>query len=387
MHILLAHNEYGVMSGEEQSFRDLAGLLTDHGHKVSWFLRSSTEICHIGHKVAAFLAGIHSFKSERRMHRQLTAETPDIVEVQSLYPFLSPSILSVCHKHRVPLVMLCPNYRLFCPSGLHLSHGETCERCLGGKEYWCVLRNCEADYFKSLGYALRNAAARVTRRILDNVHVFIVLTRFQKQRFIESGIEPDRIEILPNIAKPVEGSPCDIPGDLVTFVGRASAEKGIEDFVAAARLLPEIPFAVAGSTQRMPWLVKSSPKNLKWVGFLQEKELNDFYLQSRIAVTPSRCFEGFPNSVAQAMVMGKPVVASRIGALPEIVDEDRTGLLFQMRNVGDLAGKIKSLYYEPARCMEMGRAGRSKALVEYSSEFVYQRLMQIYEKARRAALA
>ena len=385
MRVLFAHNEYGRPSGEEEAIRTIAGLLEASGHNIEYFLRSSAEIKGTRSKISAFFSGIHNPNAQREMDRLLASWRPDIVQVQNLYPFLSPSILQACKQHRVPVVMRCPNYRLFCPSGLHLSHGETCERCLGGKEYWCVLRNCEGDYFKSLGYAVRNAAARISGRIIDNVHIFIVLSQFQKQRFIESGIEPDRIEILPNIANQVEGAPLNEPGDLVTFVGRASPEKGIEDFVSAARLLPEIPFAVAGSTQRMPWLVENSPRNLKWVGFLQEKELNDFYRHSRIVVIPSNCFEGFPNSVAQAMVTGKPIVASRIGVLPEIVDEERTGRLFEMRNVQDLAAKIKSLYNDPVLCMEMGRAGRIKALAEYSSEIVYQRLMQIYEKARRVA--
>src|SRR6185369_11725331 len=313
MHVLLAHNEYGKTSGEEQSIRALALLLEGRGHKVSWFLRSSAEIQGTGDKLKAFFSGINSFKSEREMTSLLSTERPDIVEVQNLYPFLSPSVLAACRKQRVPLVMLCPNYRIFCPSGLHLSHGEICERCLGGKEYWCLLRNCERDLFKSAAYALRTAAARISQRIVANVNVFIVLSQFQKQRFIDGGIDPNRIEILPNIATPVERRTSDTPATLVTFIGRASPEKGIEDFVSAARQLPEIPFAVAGATERMPHLVQTSPKNLKWLGFLQEKDLNDLYERSRFIVSPSRCFEGFPNSVAKAMIMEKAVVAARLG--------------------------------------------------------------------------
>jgi glycosyltransferase involved in cell wall biosynthesis len=277
--------------------------------------------------------------------------------------------------------MRCPNYRLFCPNGLHLSHGEFCERCLGGREYWCVLRNCERNRLKSLGYALRNASARLTRGILDNVRIFIVLSKFQKQRYISGGIEPERIEILPNMIPALSSHAGEGLGECVAFVGRASPEKGIEDFLAAARLAPDLPFVVAGATERMPHLVAQSPQNVKWLGFLKGKELDDLYLQSRMVVMPSRCFEGFPNAVTHAMIAGKPVVATRLGGMSEIVEDGVTGYLFEKGNVTELAEKLRALYQSPGLCQKMGQAGREKALAQYSPEVVYKRLMEIFSKA------
>ena len=307
----------------------------------------------------------------------------DLVAI-SVESFTARRAYEIAEDYRmrgVPVVMRCPNYRLFCPSGLHLSHGQVCERCLGGKEYWCVLRNCENDGFKSLGYALRNAVARITRSILDNVSIFIVLSQFQKQRFIHAGIPAHRLEILPNVVPQANGDGSDQIGELVTFVGRASPEKGIGDFVAAARHLPDLPFAVAGATDRVPDLVASSPPNVRWLGFLKEKELNEAYTRSRVLVFPFRWFEGFPNVITHSMALQRPVLASRIGAVPEIVDEGRTGLLFDTGNVDDLVTKLRTLYADKARCREMGAAGRAKALAAYGPEGVYTRLMEIYQQA------
>jgi len=381
MHVLIAHNKYGAPSGEEQAMEAISALLVNGGHQVSFFLRSSADIVSPLDKVRAFCAGVYSPQSRREMAQVLSQKRPDIVQAQNLFPFLSPSILGACRTNKVPVVMRCPNYRVFCPNGLHLSHGEVCERCLGGKEFWCVLRNCEGDRFKSLGYALRNAVARITRSIIDNVNVFIVLSEFQKQRFIAGGINPERIEILPNIVPAVNGTTSAGTGDLITFVGRVSPEKGIEDFVRAARSLPDLPFAVAGSTERMPELVAASPKNVKWLGFLKEKELNEAYAQSRMLVFPFRWFEGFPNVVTRAMVLEKPVIAARIGALPEIVADGKTGLLFETGNLEQMVSNIRRLYGDEALCREMGRAGRLKAETQYSPAVVYTRLMEIYQKA------
>ena len=222
MHILLAHNDYGSFSGEEEVMRTISTLLESHGHKITPFRRSSKDIGDsLLKKMHALFSGIYSFNSRNRIAQILNQGGIDIVEVQNLFPFISPSILPVCKRMHVPVVMLCPNYRLFCPNGLHLSHGKICERCLGGKEWHCILQNCERDIFKSFGYAARNAFARVTRMITDNVTIFVVLSEFQKARFIDSGIPPERIAVLPNIAPDVEMSENASIGDTVSFVGRS----------------------------------------------------------------------------------------------------------------------------------------------------------------------
>lgn len=382
MHILLAHNDYGSFSGEEEVMRTISTLLESHGHKITPFRRSSKDIGDsLLKKMHALFSGIYSFNSRNRIAQILNQGGIDIVEVQNLFPFISPSILPVCKRMHVPVVMLCPNYRLFCPNGLHLSHGKICERCLGGKEWHCILQNCERDIFKSFGYAARNAFARVTRMITDNVTIFVVLSEFQKARFIDSGIPPERIAVLPNIAPDVEMSENASIGDTVSFVGRVSAEKGVNEFLDAARKLPQLRFAVAGSTERMPQVLTDLRPNVAISGFLSGKALDDFFNLSRIMVFPSKWFEGFPTVIAKAMAHGKPVIASRMGAIPEIVDNGVTGLLCNPGDVDDLAEKIDYLWKRPDLCQEMGRAGLEKARKEYSKETVYTKLIKIYEKA------
>lgn len=384
MNVLCVHNAYARPSGEEQAVRNIAAVLESNGHRVSW-LRASSEVIgnSVSRKTGAFFSGIYSPEARRRMEGILGREALDLVQVQNLYPFLSPSVLGPCRSRGVPVVMRCPNYRLLCPNGLHLSHGRVCELCLGGREWHCVMQNCLESRFKSIGYALRNAFARLTGLILDNVTVFVVLSEFQKRRFVDAGIPADRIEILPNIAPKVE-EPDGSNGsasDAVSFVGRVSPEKGILRFLDAARKLRGNRFVVAGDTDSMPGVRKSAPGNVEFRGFLRGRDLDAVFRESRILVFPSIWFEGFPNVVAQAMAWGRPVVAMRMGALPEIVDEGRTGLLCDPDKGEELADKIDYLWRRPDFCREMGRAGREKALSEYSEERFYSRLMAIYDKA------
>jgi glycosyltransferase involved in cell wall biosynthesis len=134
----------------------------------------------------------------------------------------------------------------------------------------------------------------------------------------------------------------------------------------------------------MPNLLNQSPPNLRWLGFLKGPALDNCYRASRVLVCPYRWFEGFPNVVTHAMALRKPVVASRIGVLPEIVEDGRTGLLFETPNIPDLTQKIRLLAADPALCARLGDAGREKALRLYSSETVGRQLMNICGRALRA---
>ncbi|TKJ38112.1 MAG: hypothetical protein CEE38_04970 [Planctomycetes bacterium B3_Pla] len=379
----MVHNEYVKPSGEEHAAEAIAELLKAHDHEVFWFKRSSAKISSsAAGSVKAFFAGIHNPFAAKALAKTLDDFRPDIVQVQNLYPLLSASIFRPIKQRGIPVVMRCPNYRLFCPNGLHLTKGKVCEKCLGfGKEFRCVLNNCERNLFKSTGYALRNAFARMTNQILGSVNAFIVQTEFQKRKFAERGIPADRIGIVPGFA-PVNQIPKhDGLGDLVSFAGRVSPEKGIDEFLDAARIMPNVQFAVAGGDNGMSDIRDKCPSNVEWLGFLRADELNDLYIRSRVIVVPSRWFEGFPNVATQAMAHARPIVAARIGAMTSIVDHNKTGLLFATRNVADLADKIQFLWNRPKLCHQMGRAGREKALREYSPEKFYDSLMAVYEKA------
>ncbi len=385
--VLLVHNDYARPSGEESAVQSIADLLLANGHDVCWFRKSSAELlASKTKKLQAFFSGIYSPQSRREIGAFLDETPVDVVQVQNLYPLLSPSILQPIRERGIPIVMRCPNYRLFCPSGLHLNKGKVCEKCLGGREYWCTLNNCEGSIVKSFGYSLRGAAARWSGSIVDNVNIFIVLSEFQKARFVAGGIDPDKLAILPNVAADTPESTSTIEskweaGETVSFVGRVVLGKGIGHFLEAAKRLPHLPFAVAGDTSSYPGIENNAPANVRFHGFLRGEELDEFYRRSRVLAFPSQWFEGFPNVILKGMQFAKPVITSRIGGLPEIVIENETGLLHDPTDVDKLTSCIESLYQDPELCRRLGQAGFDRANREYSSEVCHERLMNIYERA------
>lgn len=383
MKILYVHNEYAKPSGEEHAAGELVNLLKEHGHEVRWFTRSSAEIADstLG-KIKALVAGIYNPYSARELAKVLDEYKPDIVQVQNLYPLLSPAIFKPIKKRCVPVIMRCPNYRLFCPTGLSLDpQGKVCERCWNGSNLNCVFRNCMGRRLKSTGYALRNAVARMSGMICNNVDVFIVQSEFQKQKFISQGISAEKIGILAGISPNINVTDHTQLGEWVSFVGRVSTEKGIDEFIEAAKLNPDIPFRVAGNIDINYDIPYRLPENLEFVGFKKGDDLDRFYINSRIIVVPSKWYEGFPNVIVRGMLHNKPVITTAIGAMQSIIDHEQNGLLVPPGNADVLADSIRRLYNDATLCRAYGCNGYSKATSLYSREQIYSDLIQIYARA------
>lgn len=357
-------------------------LLRNHGHDVRLFFKDSADIsAQFRGQARAFFSGIYSNKSRREIRTVLRDFRPDLVQIQNLFPLISPSVLPEIKLYGVPVVMRISNYRLVCPNGLFLSHGSVCERCRSGREYWCILRNCEDNPLKSLGYAVRNWVARKKRFFLDNITCYYAQTNFQKKCLIGEGFSEDKISVIPNMVEDRLGKPGTGLGGYIGYAGRVSPEKGPSVLVEAARRCSQISFKMAGDYQRMPELFSNAPSNVEFFGHLDREALKRFYQNCRIFILPAIWFEGFPGVLIEAMLSGRPVVCSRIGGLPEIVEDGKTGLLFEPGDYEDLAEKINYLWERPDLCKEMGDAGRNKVLNEYSPERYYEKLTKIYEAA------
>jgi glycosyltransferase involved in cell wall biosynthesis len=256
----MIHNAYGRFSGEEAVVQSVVALLRGNGQEVAEFSRSSEDIPRMWlGRLRSLASGVHSRSSCKAVRVMLRQEKPDVVNVHNVFPLISPSVLKVCRDEGVPVVMTVHNYRLICPNGLFMTRGEICHRCAGGREYWCVIRNCEGSLAKSFGYALRNWVARKRRAFLDNVTMFMALTEFQRQQLVSEGFPADRIAVVPNMTSVEKSSVDGELGEYVAFVGRISPEKGIATLRHAAENLPDVPMRAAWSHFRYSWLTPPAP--------------------------------------------------------------------------------------------------------------------------------
>lgn len=380
MKLLFVHNRYGKRSGEEIMLDRIIALLRQRGHEVGTHFADSAGIAGIAGKLGAAASGIHSARSRKEIAARIAADRPDLVQVQNLYPLISPAVLPVIREVGVPVVMRLSNYRLACPNGLFLSHGEVCQACSGGHEWQCVAKNCEGDLFKSAAYAARNAWARRRGHYRDNVTRYYAQTAFQRDVLVREGYPAERIDVIPNMIDVEDDTPAWAPGKFVGFVGRLSAEKGIDTLFAAARRTPDIPYRLAGSPGDYAGR-KDLPENVELLGSLDADALTGFYRDAAMIVTPSIWFEGFPGVVIEAMAQSRPVVISDIGGLPELVAGGEAGMLVQPRDDRLLAAAITALWRDEARRKALGEAGFHRVKQEYTSDLYYQRLMATYAQA------
>lgn len=381
MRILFIHNRYGRVSGEELMLERIISILTEKGHLVDTYFEDSSTINSTLDRAQAFISGVWSSGSRRAISKKLEEFKPDIVQIQNLYPLISPSVLPVIRRSGTPIVMRLSNYRLMCPNGLLLSHGKLCQRCRGGNEFWCILKNCESQLAKSTGYAVRNVIARKLCLYSENVDFYYAQTEFQKALHVDEGYNPKQINVIPNMVEVgSEFFQHKKTGAYIGFVGRLSVEKGAQVFVDTAKLCPSIEFKMAGAIAESH-TINSGVPNLTTLGHLEGESLKNFILNARIIVVPSLCYEGFPSVIIEAMSMGTPVFASNIGGLGEIVKDHITGRLFSPANALELAELIMDEWENASLLEEYSRMAFKKVLEEYTPDLYYSKLMRTYNDA------
>lgn len=375
MKILLVHNDYGKYSGEEAVVDKMAVMFAGLGHEVEQ-LRMTTAGAResLTGKIKGFISGVYCPAGVKAMREAIKREKPDVVNVHNLYPFISPAALRECKKAGVPVIMTIHNFRLMCPTGLFMRDGKPCELCLEqGNEWGCVRYNCERSILKSVGYAARNAVARFCRHYLDCVDHFACITDFQRQKLIQAGFPKDRLVLIPNSVD--IKSVGDIQqGDYVGYCGRVSYEKGGDIFVEIARRNPDIKFKLAGAI-RDPELVGEVPDNLEMLGYVSGDALEDFYLNARFIVMPSRCYEGFPMAILEAANYHKPVIAPDHGGFTEIIGrgDESIGILTIPGDVNSIEKAILSLWNSPDTVNRLGQAAFNKLKTQYSTDVVAQK--------------
>lgn len=372
MKVLLVHNDYGKYSGEEAVVDKMAAMLGELGHEVAQ-LRMTTAGAResLTGKIRGFVSGIYCPGGVKAMRKAIKREKPDVVNVHNLFPFISPAALRECKKAGVPVIMTVHNFRLICPTGLFMRDNRPCELCLEkGHEWGCVKYNCEHSMLKSVGYAARNAVARLHRHYLDCVDRFACITDFQRRKLIEAGFPEEKIVVIPNSID-LAGEPTSNNGHYVAFSGRISGEKGVDMIIEAARRNPHIPFRLAGAV-RDKELVENLPENVKLMGHLSGADFERFNSEARFFIMASRCYEGFPMAILEAARYGKPTIAPDHGGFSEIIGKgpDAIGILFTPNDADALSDAIARLWASPAECKSLGKKSYNALCTRYSSSVI-----------------
>lgn len=381
MKILLIHNSYQYFGGEDMVVRAEMALLRRNGHAVQLYTRSNSEL----HQLPAARAAMAAISAVWSRHAAAEVDEiceefePDVIHVHNTFLVISPSIFWVAARRGIALVQTLHNFRLLCPQGTFLRNGAVCEDCLNRKLWRPVIRKCyrgSALQSSMLAGMLTAHACLGTYR--NKVTRYIALSAFSRARFIEGGLPAEKFRIKPNFVD-ADRLPEWDSRDGGLFVGRLSKEKGIETLLEAIRICNDSRFRVIGDGPYEHALASCLGK--RYLGFLPADKVRNEMHASAFLVLPSIGHEQMPMTVLEAFACGLPVIASRRGALAEIVQDGVTGLLIEPANASDLAEKIQWAQKHPASMEAMGRAARAEYEMKYTGCKNYQLLMDIYNDA------
>lgn len=385
--VLLAHNYYQQAGGEDQVFASEASMLRGHGHRVVEFIRDNRNIAVNGPlDQARLMAGtIWSRSARKELVTQIAEARPSIAHFHNTFPLISPSAYAAAREYGIPVVQTLHNYRLLCPNALFFRDDHVCLDCLGKLVPWPGVRH--RCYRGSAAAGSAVAGMLAVHRLLGNwdrlVDVYIVLTEFARDQFIRGGLSADQLMVKPNFVDPDPG-PGQHQGGFALFAGRLSAEKGITTLLAAWQAVGDhLPLVIAGDgplAGEVAAMAKKLP-SIRWLGRQAEAEVAKLMGEASLLIVPSNWYEGLPRVIVEAYAYGTPVIASKIGALPEIVVEGRSGLLFDPGNVDQLADAVLSLVHDERRLKSLGLAARAEFEAKYTAEANYRRLLEIYAVA------
>ena len=377
MKVVHAYNQHRGGGGSDNSTRTTIDVLRRHGMEVEVYTRSSEDLPrNVLGRMQAATSVFYAPTSVREFSLLLDRFQPDVVHVHEVFPLVSPWILPLCSDRGVPVVMTCVDYRMTCPIVTHLSDGQICTRCTGGREYWAVLKNCRENLAESVTVATYNVLVRKLGLFNDHVARFIAPSEFTRDWLIQhAGIEAGKITtVSPVVAIPEDGSD-PAHGDYAAYAGRFTPEKGIGTLLDAARFC-DVPVQLARAENSL--IKMEIPSDARVVVTRSRKELDAFFRGARMLVVPSVWFEAFGLVAAEAMAYGIPIVASRLGSLSHLVEDGVEGLLFEAGNPRDMAAKMEFLWNDPALCRELGRAARKKAMTSWTAAHHFENLNNIY---------
>ena len=395
MRILLVHNYYGssAPSGENVVFEAERDLLRAHGHEVQTFTRYSDTIRGRGlwGKIVGALSTICNPFAARALARQCRAFRPDIVHFHNTFPLISLWTVRTAAKF-APVVMTLHNYRLLCAAGTPLRDGKACRACFPVNvkpRFWPALRfRC---YRKSLAATLPLALSNwLYGTCLKRwVARFIVLSEFQRRTLLECGYPVDRLVVKGHFVE--DGSPLE-PRALAQrrdflFVGRLSSEKGVVTLIQAWeriwKMCPSSSLLIVGDGDLHSQATRlGRGMNVKWLGRKSREEVRFLIWGARCLVVPSECWETFGLSAVEAMSLSVPVVVSDLGALPSLVKDGQTGIVFKAGDEDALAMALRRMVQmDESNYRRMCRAAREDYERCFTPQQNYVQLMAIYKEA------
>lgn len=399
MIVLSINKYYWKKGGSESVFFSEKDMLESAGHTVipfsmhgkqnektpySIYFTNEVDYSKLGIKNRLLSASkiIYSVDAKNKIQMLLSEYSPNISHFHIFQHQISPSVFGPLRKMGVPIILTLHDLKPICPNYKNYVNGKVCEACNGRKFYNCLLNKCTKG--STLG-SLVNMVEMYFHYAMgyyQNVDRFIAVSRFYKQKMVEAGFPEKQIDYLPNYIDVTTFDPSVRDKGYILYFGRLSEEKGVSTFLDAAMKNKDISHFVVGAGPLEEWLKhkadESGLENVRFFGFKQGDELRKLLSESTCVVIPSEWYENCPMTVLEAFAAGRPVIGSDIGGIPELIENNVDGFVFEPGNAESLSDHIKWIWENRSMAREMGLQGRRKVEQKFNVEAHYQGLISIY---------
>lgn len=384
MKILVIHNQYLEKGGEDRVVDSEIKMLKDFGNQVVYYKCSNSDINSISFfkKIKFLFRDLNwNRQSYEEIKKLVREEKPDLAHIHNIFILLSPSIYFALKEASVPIVQTLHNYRWICLKGTFFAK-RICEDCFRGNRIKAVFRRCWRDSFVLSAFLARMLCKNDKSKMLQaNVSAFIVLSEFSRDKFIEAGFPKEKLFVKPNFV--------DFEFNVVKkqnyglFLGRLVDYKGIDTLLKAYAKLDSYNLKIIGEGPMLDEVKVRINKlrNIELLGALSHEEAMDYLKKSAFMVFSSECYENMPLVIIESLASGTPVIASNLGAMKELVEDNVTGLLFKPGDPEDLMEKIRFIMDNSELHGKMKAAARKSYEAKFTREINYGILMSIYNKA------
>lgn len=311
---------------------------------------------------------------------------PDIIHCQYI-DTLTYSIFN-CFRDIPTVLTFHSSYVSFCPTGLlsNKNYIDCPNLCKHGNFLACIKNDCKNNIEASIRRAI---FGYVSYKNFKNVDMYITPSEALRQKCINAdiGIKPEQIVTINNFIsdEQLQTIPNYTNKKYFLYVGRLVKHKGVKYILEAAKDLPrDIEFHIVGTGEEeknlKEYAKQNNLDNVKFLGYKSGADLQEEYQNCIAIIVPSIWLESFGMINVEAFINGKPVIGSRIGGIPEVVDNDINGLLFEPTNVEQLKQKILMYWNNPELVIKHGKNGYEKTKKKYTPQRYYEQLMKVYNE-------
>jgi glycosyltransferase involved in cell wall biosynthesis len=401
MRILLVNAFHYLRGGVERTYFDESRWLAAAGHEVAHLAIRDPR--NLPSPTAAHFAPAADYGADAPLLRQLAllpraiwsapaarcaAEAvrdfrPDIAHVHAPSRYLTPAVLRPLERAGVPVVMTLHDFKPWCTNRVLFARGAPCERCKGGRHWHALAIGCVQDSRAKSAVGMVEAYVHDALGAYRAVRRWIAPSRFALEKVAELGADRARLRLVPHGVEP--GPPATttpVAGRYVLFAGRLSLEKGVRLLPALAARIAPVPLVVAGSGPLEGWLAEAVAlaPNLRLLGHRSAAEVRALVQGAAVVIVPSLFYETYCYAAAEALLDGRAVVASHIGAIPELVEHEVTGLLVPPGDAAALAAAVSRAFTDPAAA-RWGEAGRARILAAGDPARHVESLTAVYREA------